>query len=187
VQEAVADRVGQGRIVLEDGIDVAVGAGLDRAGAGARGLEPLGAVALGQAQDAEAGAIERTDLRFVAALGRLNAGASLCVLLAAFVLSMTESLTAARLYAGLRLNLTIALLVVYGIRLAAAAPGRRRDRRAVLRPSTYRSVATLPEDGLKQLASFDAIFLGAVGEAGRSAACVSMPTLTAADDAPPSP
>jgi O-antigen ligase len=55
-------------------------------------------------------------------LGRLHASAGLCVLLAAFVLSMTESLTAARLYAGLRLNLTMALLVVYGIRLAAAAP-----------------------------------------------------------------
>ena len=50
-------RRGRGRCepieaVLEDRIDVTVGAGLDRADARAGGLEPLRAVALGQAQDA---------------------------------------------------------------------------------------------------------------------------------------
>src|SRR5919106_5057321 len=43
--------------VLEDRIDVAVGARLGGDGAGARGLKPRRAVALGQAQDAEARAI----------------------------------------------------------------------------------------------------------------------------------
>jgi O-antigen ligase len=50
-------------------------------------------------------------------LGRLNSSAVICVLLAFFVLSMTEALTAARLHASLRMNLTLALLVMYGIRL----------------------------------------------------------------------
>jgi len=52
-------------------------------------------------------------------LGRLNSGAALCVLLAFFVHSMTDALIAARVHAGLRMNLTLALLVIYGIRLAA--------------------------------------------------------------------
>ena len=51
-------------------------------------------------------------------LGRLNSTAALCVLLAFFVLSMTEAMIAARVHASLRMNLTLALLVVYGIRLA---------------------------------------------------------------------
>ena len=55
-------------------------------------------------------------------LGRLNSSAVLCVLLAVFVLSMTEATTAARLHASLRMNLTPALLVIYGIHLAAPAP-----------------------------------------------------------------
>jgi len=52
------------------------------------------------------------------AQGRLNSSAVLCVLLGFFVLSMTEAVTAARLHASLRMNLTLALLVMYGIRLA---------------------------------------------------------------------
>jgi O-antigen ligase len=51
--------------------------------------------------------------------GRLNSSAVLCVLLGFGALSMTEAVTAARLHASLRMNLTLALLVVYGIRLAA--------------------------------------------------------------------
>lgn len=53
------------------------------------------------------------------AQGRLNSSAVLCVLLGFVVLSMTEAVTAARLHASLRMNLTLALLVMYGIRLAA--------------------------------------------------------------------
>src|SRR5437867_841874 len=51
--------------VLEDRIDVAIGAGLDGAGPGARRFEPLPAVALGQAQDAEARAIALLGMRTV--------------------------------------------------------------------------------------------------------------------------
>ncbi len=51
--------------------------------------------------------------------GRLNSNAVLCVLLAFFVLSATEDLIAARVHASLRMNLTLGLLVVYGIRLAS--------------------------------------------------------------------
>ena len=58
-------------------------------------------------------------------LGRLNSSAVLCLLVAGFVLSMSEAMTAARLHASLRMNLTLALLVIYGIRLAA--PARRGD------------------------------------------------------------
>src|SRR5216684_6542569 len=55
-------RRGRGRrepiqAVLEDRVDVAIGARLHGAGAGAGGLESRQAVALGQAQDAEARAI----------------------------------------------------------------------------------------------------------------------------------
>jgi len=61
---------------------------------------------------------------------RLNSTAALCVLLAFVVLSMTEDLIAARVHASLRMNLTLGLLIVYGIRLAsgtgaAASVGRR--------------------------------------------------------------
>src|SRR5439155_19042952 len=63
-------RRGRGRgesveAVLEDRVDVAVGARVDRAGAGAGGLEALGAVALGQAQDAEARAIALLGMRAI--------------------------------------------------------------------------------------------------------------------------
>src|SRR5437899_7565690 len=51
--------------VLEDRVDVAIGAGLDGAGPGARRFEPLQAVALGQAQDAEARAIALLGMRTV--------------------------------------------------------------------------------------------------------------------------
>jgi O-antigen ligase len=51
--------------------------------------------------------------------GRLNSSAVLCLLLAFFVHSMTDVLVAARVHASLRMNLTLALLVIYGIRLAA--------------------------------------------------------------------
>jgi O-antigen ligase len=51
--------------------------------------------------------------------GRLNSTAALCVLLAFFVLSVTEALVAARVYASLRMNLTLGLLVIYGIRHAS--------------------------------------------------------------------
>lgn len=55
-------------------------------------------------------------------LGRLNSSGVLCVLLAFFVLSMTDAIVMARVHASLRMNLTLALLLIYGIRLAA--PGR---------------------------------------------------------------
>ena len=40
--------------VLEDGVDVPVGARLDGAGSRAGGFEPLNAIPLGEAQDAQA-------------------------------------------------------------------------------------------------------------------------------------
>jgi len=49
--------------VFEDRVDVAVGAGVDAAGAGARCLEPVRAIALRQAQDAEAGAVALLGVR----------------------------------------------------------------------------------------------------------------------------
>jgi O-antigen ligase len=58
--------------------------------------------------------------------GRPDVSAGLGLLLAFFTLSLTESVTAARLYASLRMNLAVALLVVYGLRLAAGAPPRGR-------------------------------------------------------------
>ena len=51
--------------VLEDRVDVAIGAGGDAARAGARGFQPGRAVALGQAQDAEARAIALLGMRAV--------------------------------------------------------------------------------------------------------------------------
>ena len=53
---------------------------------------------------------------------RLNSSALLGVLLAFFVLSLTEDLIAARVHASLRMNLTLALLVAYGVRLASRTP-----------------------------------------------------------------
>lgn len=53
---------------------------------------------------------------------RLNGTALLCAFAAFFVLSMTEAMIAARVHASLRMNLTLGLLVVYGIRLASPAP-----------------------------------------------------------------
>lgn len=64
--------------------------------------------------------------------GRAGSAAALCVLLAFVVLSMTEVMIAARVYASLRMNLVLALLVIYGIRLAApphAAPTACRGAR----------------------------------------------------------
>ena len=55
-------------------------------------------------------------------LSRLNSSAGLCVVIAFVTLSMTEVMIAARVDASLRLNLTWALLVVYGIRLASPRP-----------------------------------------------------------------
>jgi O-antigen ligase len=55
---------------------------------------------------------------------RLHGSAALCVLLAFFVLSMTESVTAARLHASLRMNLTLTFLVIYGIRLSGGIARR---------------------------------------------------------------
>ena len=52
-------------------------------------------------------------------ISRLNSSALLCVLIAFFVLSMTEAMLAARVHASLRMNLTLALLVFCGLRLAS--------------------------------------------------------------------
>jgi O-antigen ligase len=54
-------------------------------------------------------------------LGRLHSSAALSVILAFSVLSMAEAATAARFHAGLRMNLTVALLVIVGIHLSACA------------------------------------------------------------------
>lgn len=48
--------------------------------------------------------------------GRPNSAAALCVLLAFVVLSMTEAMIAVRVHASLRMNLVLALLVIYGLR-----------------------------------------------------------------------
>ncbi len=56
---------------------------------------------------------------------RLDTTAAFCFLLAFFVLSMTEAMLAARVTASLRMNLTLALLVFYGLRLA---PGPTASR-----------------------------------------------------------
>jgi O-antigen ligase len=61
---------------------------------------------------------------------RRAAGAGLGMLLAGLVLSMTEVLTAARVHGSLRMNLTLALLVVYGLRLASEVPGGDTDPEA---------------------------------------------------------
>lgn len=53
--------------------------------------------------------------------GRLHASAALVSVLAFQALSMTEVLIGARVHASLRMNLTIALLVVYGLRMAPRA------------------------------------------------------------------
>ena len=50
---------------------------------------------------------------------RLNSAAALCLVAAFFVLSLTEVLIAARVHASLRMNLTLALFVVYGCRFAS--------------------------------------------------------------------
>jgi hypothetical protein len=52
-------------------------------------------------------------------LGRLNSSAVFCFILAFFILSMTEAMLMARVHASLRMNLTLALLLVYGLRLVA--------------------------------------------------------------------
>src|SRR5262245_1204048 len=51
--------------VLQDRIDMTIGAGLDRAGAGAGGLEPPRAIALGETQDPQAGAIALLRMRTI--------------------------------------------------------------------------------------------------------------------------
>jgi O-antigen ligase len=51
------------------------------------------------------------------ASAQLNSSALLCVLFGALVLSMSEAMTAARLYASLRMNLVLALLVTSGLGL----------------------------------------------------------------------
>jgi O-antigen ligase len=51
---------------------------------------------------------------------RLNSTALLCALTAFFILSLTEAMIAARVYASLRMNLTLGLLVMYGLRRASA-------------------------------------------------------------------
>jgi hypothetical protein len=51
--------------VLEDRVDVAVGADADRQGAGARGLEARGAVATAEPEQAQAGAIALLGMRTV--------------------------------------------------------------------------------------------------------------------------
>lgn len=77
--------------------------------------------------------------------GRLDSSAALCVLLAIFLLSMTESVTAARLYASLRMNLTVALLVMYGIRLSGRRPIERpRPSRATAGGDPERSPLARP-------------------------------------------
>src|SRR5207247_2331215 len=58
-------RGGPAEAVLEERVAVAIGAGLDGAGPGAGRFEPLRAVALGQAQDAEARAIALLGMRTV--------------------------------------------------------------------------------------------------------------------------
>jgi uncharacterized repeat protein (TIGR01451 family) len=60
-------------------------------------------------------------------LGRLTSSAVLCVILAFFVLSMTDAIVMARVHASLRMNLTLALLLVYGIRIAASDPSASSD------------------------------------------------------------
>jgi O-antigen ligase len=57
---------------------------------------------------------------------RLHVTAALGVLVAFFLLSMTEAMTAARLHASLRMNLTLALLITYSIRLASPTPSMTR-------------------------------------------------------------
>src|SRR5262245_53849096 len=51
--------------VLQDRIDMAIGAGLDRAGTGAGGLEPVRAIAFGEPQDPQAGAIALLRVRSI--------------------------------------------------------------------------------------------------------------------------
>jgi O-antigen ligase len=52
---------------------------------------------------------------------RLNSGAALCLVFGFFVLSLTEVLIAARVHASLRMHLTLAVLLVYGCRLASGS------------------------------------------------------------------
>ena len=51
-------------------------------------------------------------------VARLNSTAALCFLVGFFVVSLTENLIAARVHASFRMNLTLVLLAVYGIRRA---------------------------------------------------------------------
>ncbi len=62
--------------VFEDGVHVPVGAGLDGAGARAGRFEPGAAVALGQAQDAQTGAIALLGMRAVGEDGAARAAVS---------------------------------------------------------------------------------------------------------------
>ena len=56
---------------------------------------------------------------------RLNSAATLGVVIAFLVLSLTEVLIAARVHASLRMNLTLVLLLVYGCGLASPARGEQ--------------------------------------------------------------
>jgi hypothetical protein len=57
------------------------------------------------------------------------------MLLSGLILSMTEVMIAPRVYASLRMNLTLALLIVYGLRLASVAPGEDTTSDAIRRPA----------------------------------------------------
>jgi O-antigen ligase len=59
-------------------------------------------------------------------LARLNSGAGLCLLVAFVTLSMTEAMIAVRVDASLRMNLTLVLLVIFGIRLGGAGQAARQ-------------------------------------------------------------
>jgi O-antigen ligase len=56
---------------------------------------------------------------------RLHSVTGLCLVLAFFVLSLTEVLIAARVHASLRMNLTLALFLGYGCSLASGTVGRQ--------------------------------------------------------------
>ena len=56
---------------------------------------------------------------------RLHSVTGVCLVLAFFVLSLTEVLIAARVHASLRMNLTLALFLGYGCSLASGTLGRQ--------------------------------------------------------------